>query len=156
MDFSSSQEAEFFDAPEEILEDEKAGQEDGRINFLHSDFMSPFRPASSEKESEPPDPAEQVSTIRLLPLSIEKSYVTVKALIEDVNKTASCQGYNVVMKGRNKKDKNGDLRKVKLGCTKRGEYKENVKEVGEVGQERRQRRRQRTGCPFKAYASRKN
>ncbi len=60
------------------------------------------------------------------------------------------------MKGRNKKDKNGNLRKVKLGCTKGGEYKENVGEVGEVGQGRRQRRRQRTGCPFKAYASRKD
>ncbi len=49
MDFSSSQEAEFFDAPEEILEYEKAKQEDSRINFPHSDFMSPFRPAFSEK-----------------------------------------------------------------------------------------------------------
>ncbi len=60
------------------------------------------------------------------------------------------------MKGGNNKDKNDDLRKVKLGCTKGREYKENVREVGEVGQERRQRRRQRTGCPFKAYSSRKN
>ena len=76
--------------------------------------------------------------------------------MEDVNETASRQGYNVVMKRGYKKDKNGDLRKVKLSCTKRGEYKENVGEVGEVGQERRQRRRQHTGCPFKAYASRKD
>ncbi len=60
------------------------------------------------------------------------------------------------MKGGNKKDKKGDLRKVKLGCTKGGEYKENVWEVGEVELGRRQKRRQRTDCPFNAYASRKN
>ena len=156
MDFSSSLEAEFFDAPEEILEDKSAGQEDGSVDSPHSDSMSLFRPASSEGESEPPDLAEQVPTMRLLPPFTEKSYVTVKALMEDVNKTASRQGYNVVMKGGNKKDKNGDLRKVKLGCTKGGEYKENVGEVGEVGQGERQRRRKRTDCPFKTYASRKN
>ncbi len=48
MDFSSSQGAEFFYAPEEILEDEKAGQEDDSIDSPHSDSMSPFKPASSE------------------------------------------------------------------------------------------------------------
>ncbi len=156
MDFSSSQEAEFFDASEEILEDERAEQEDGSIDSPHSDSMSLFRPTSSEGESKPPDPAEQVPTMQPLPSSTEKSYVTVKTLMEDVNKTASRNGYNVVMKGGNKKDKNGNLRKVKLGCTKGGEYKENVGEVGEVGQGGPQRRQQRTGCPFKAYASQKN
>ncbi len=115
-----------------------------------------FRPAFLERELEPPDPVELVPTMRHLPPSTEKSYVTVKALMEDVNKTASRQGYNVVMKGDNKKDKNGDLHKVKLVCTKGGENKENVGEVGEVRQERQQRRRQRKGCHFKAYASRKN
>ncbi len=75
------------------------------------------------------------------------------ALMEDVHKTASRQFYNFVMKGGNKKDKNGDLHMVKLGCTKRGEYKENVVEVREVGQGGRQRTRQRKGSPFKAYAS---
>ncbi len=156
MDFSSSQEAEFFDALEEILEDESEGQEDGSIDSPHSDFMSPFRPASSEGEWELPDPAEQVPTMRLLPPSTEKSYITMKTLMEDINKTASRKGYNVVMKGGYKKDKNGNLRKVKLGCTKGREYKENVGEVGEVGQRGRQRRQQRTGYIFKAYASRKN
>lgn len=126
------------------------------IDFPHSDFMSPFRPASSEGVLEPPNPAEQVPTMRLLPPSTEKSYVKVKVLMDDVNKTASRQGYNVVMKGGNKKDKNGNLRKVKLGCIKEGEYKENVREVGEVRQGGQQRRQQRTGCPFKAYALRKN
>ena len=38
-----------------------------------------------------------------------------------------------MMQRENKKDKNGDLRKVKLDCTKGGEYKENVEEVGEFG-----------------------
>ncbi len=156
MDFSSSLKAEFFDAPEEILEDKRAGQEDGSVDSPHFDSISLFRPASSEGESEPPDLAEQVLTIRLLQPSTEKSYVTVKAFMDDVNKTASCQGYNFVMKRGNKNNKNGDWRKVKLGCTKRKEYKENVEEVGEVGQGRQQRKRQRTGCPFKAYASRKN
>ncbi len=156
MDFSSSQEAECFDAPEEILEDERARQEDGSIDSSDFDSMSLFKPASSEGESEPPDPTEQVPTMQLLPPSTEKLYVTVKTLMENVNKTASRQGYNVVMKGGNKKDKKGDLRKVKLSCTKGGKYKENIGEVGEVRQEGRQRRRQCTGFSFKAYASRKN
>ncbi len=149
MDFSSSQEAEFFDSPEEILE-EKARQEDSGIDTTHSDSMSLFRPASSKEESEPPNPADQVPTMRLFPPSTENSHFPVKALMEDINKTASRQVYNIVMKRGNKKDKNGDLRKVKLGCTKGGEYKENLEEVRKVGQERRQRKRQRTGCPFKA------
>ncbi len=156
MDFSSSQEAEFSDTPEEILEDERAGQKDSSIDSPHSDSISLFRPAFSEGESEAPDAAEQVLTMRPLLHSTEKSYVTMKALMEDVNKTASCQSYNFVMKEENEKDKNGDLHKVKLGCTKGGEYKENVGEVGEVGQGRRQRKRQRTGCPFKAYDSQKD
>ncbi len=156
MDFSLSWEAEFFDAPEEILEDERAEQEDGSNDSPYSDSMSPFRPASSEEESEPSDLAEQVPTIRLFPLFIEKSYFMMKALMEDVNKAANCQGYNVVIKGGNKKDKNGNLRKVKQGCTKGGEYQENVGEIEKVEQEWRQRRRQRTSCPFKAYSSQKN
>ncbi len=57
MDFSSSQKAEFFHAPEEILEDEKAKQEDGSIDSPHSDSISPFRPAFSEGELERPNPA---------------------------------------------------------------------------------------------------
>ncbi len=156
MDFSSSQEAEFFDALKEILEDKMAEQEDDSIDSPHSHSMGPFRPASSKGESEPSNPVEQAPKMRLLPPSTKKSYVTMKAFMEDVNKTASRQGYNVVMKGGNKKDKNGDLRKVKLGCTKGEEYKKNVGEVEEVRQGGRQRRRQYTGCSFKAYVSRKN
>ena len=91
--------------------------------------MSPFRPTSSGEESEPPHGAKQVRTMRLLSPFNEKSHVTVKALIEDVNETTSRQGYNVVIKWGNKKDKNEDLCKVKLGCTKGGEYKENKREV---------------------------
>ncbi len=101
--------------------------------------MSLFSKASSEGESEPPDLAEQVPTMRLFPSSSEKSYVTVKAFIEEVRKTASRQGNNVVIKGGNKKEKNGDLREVKLGCTKEGKYKEYVREVGEVRQGGRQK-----------------
>ncbi len=81
MDFSLSQKAEFFDAPEKILEDERARQEDGSIDSPHSDSTRLFRPASPKGESGPPDPAEQVPTIRLLPSSTEKSYVTVKTLM---------------------------------------------------------------------------
>lgn len=36
MDFSSSQDTEFFDAPEEILEGERSGQWEGRIESPHS------------------------------------------------------------------------------------------------------------------------
>ena len=99
--------------------------------------MSLFRPASSEEESEPPNPAEQVPTMRLLSPSTKKSYITMKTLIEDVNKTASCQSCNIVMKRENKKDENSDLHNVKLSCTKGGEYIENVGEVEEVEQRRR-------------------
>lgn len=132
MDFFSSQETEFFDTPEEIVEDRGQEQDDINIDSPHSDSISPFRRVSSQGASETPDQVEQILIMQLFPPSSEKSYVTVKALMEDVNKTASRQGYNVVMKGRNRKDKNGDLRKVKLGCTKGGEYKENVGEIGEV------------------------
>ena len=90
MDFFLSQEAEFFDTTEKILEDEKAGQGEGSIDSPHSDSMSPFRPAFSEGELGPLDPAKQLSTIRLLPTSTKKLYVTVKALMEDVNKITSC------------------------------------------------------------------
>ncbi len=152
MDFSSSQGASFFDSPEEILKDERTWQEDCSIDSPHSDSINPLRPASSKGESEPPYQAEQVPTMRFLSFSTEKSYVMVKAFMEDFNKTASCQDYNVVIKRGNKKDKNSDSRKVKLDYTKGGEYKENVGEVGEVGQGGRQRKRQSTGCPFKAYA----
>ena len=72
MDFSSSQEAEFFDAPVEILDNERARKEDGSIDSPHSDSMSLFRPAFSERQSEPPDPSEQVTILRLLLLSTEK------------------------------------------------------------------------------------
>ena len=59
--------------PEEILEDEKADQEDGSIDSPHYDSLSPFKPGFSERESEPPDPAEQVLTMRLRPPSTKKS-----------------------------------------------------------------------------------
>ena len=54
------------------------------------------------------------------------------ALIEDVNKTTSRQAYNVVKSGGNKKDKNGDLRKVRRGCSRRKAYKDERKRPGKA------------------------
>ena len=91
--------------------------------------------------------------MRLLPPPTDKFYPTFNALIEDVNKTTSRQGYNVVKSGGNKKDKNGDLRKVRLGCSKRKAYKD---EEEAPRQGVRQRQRQATDCQWKAYACRKD
>ena len=62
--------------------------------------------------------------MQLLPLPMDKFYLIFNALIKDVNKTTSRQGYNVVRSGGNKKDKNGDLRKIWLGYSKRKAYKD--------------------------------
>ena len=71
--------------------------------------------------------------------------------IEDANKTASRQGYNIVRDGGDRKEKDGNLRKLRLKCTKGGGYKHEGERTEQGG---RQRRRQRTNCLWKAYASR--
>lgn len=60
MDFLSSKNTEFFDALEEILEDERFGQQSGYINSLHLNFSSSFRPFFSGKESKSPYRAEHI------------------------------------------------------------------------------------------------
>lgn len=105
MDFFSSQNTEFFDALEEILEGRTSVHESDNSLSLHSNFISLFRPASSKGESELPYPPEQVLTMQLFSPSTKNSYATVKALIGNVNKIASRQGYNVVKKRETKKQK---------------------------------------------------
>lgn len=56
-----------------------------------------------------------------------------KTLIKNVNKIVSYQYYNFIMKKVNKKDKNKNFGKNKLGCTKRRKYKKNIEKVGKVG-----------------------
>ncbi len=89
--------------------------------------------------------------MQLLPPPADQFYPTINALLADVNKTASRQGYNVVRRGGDKKDKDGNLRKTRLKCSKGGVYKDE----GRAKEGGRERRRQRTDCPWKAYASKK-
>lgn len=113
-----------------------------------------FRPASSTGE---------VSQNHLIRLNMNPLYdsfyhspkipmLPLKALIEDLKKTAGRQAYHVVMKGGNKKDKNGDLRKVKLGCTKGGLYKE---KRGGSWTRRTTKKETTYGLPFQGLASQK-
>ena len=59
-------------------------------------------------------------------------YVIVKILIENINKIASCQDYKIKIQKKNKKDKISSLYKMKLGCTKRWKFKENVRKIKKV------------------------
>lgn len=105
MNHPSSHNNEFFDELEEISEKRKSEDESRNTLFFHSNSISPFKPAFSRGESESPYPEEQVPTIRFF-LSLAKiSFTTRKVLIEDVNITASRQGYIIVAKRREKRTK---------------------------------------------------
>lgn len=73
--------------------------------------------------------------------------------IKDVNKTAVCQGYNVVKKRENKKDKNEELRRIYLRYSKKGSYK---KQKICIKYGTYKRKKQHTDCLWKAYAIWKN
>ncbi len=144
---------EFFDTQEQISEEELRN-----LDFGHDAQQTPPpSPTStnplSERSLGSPGLADRLPYMRLLPPPTDKHYPTFNALIEDVNKTTSRQGYNVVKSGGNKKDMNRDLWKVRLGCSKRKSYNEEG-EVVRLGV--RQRRRQATDCQWKAYATRKD
>lgn len=62
--------------------------------------------------------------MQLLPPPTDQFYPTLQALLVDANKTASRQGYNIVRDGGDRKDKDGNLRKLRLTCTKGGGYKD--------------------------------
>lgn len=151
--------AEFFDAQEDIVDESMFVREDERSS-QRTRSISPERneQSSAERSESPPPadplphmPANPLPYMQLLPPPTDKLYPTINALIEDVNKTASRQGYTVVKNGGNRNDKDGILRKVRLICSKGGVYNENRKRVAN-GQ--RNRRSQRTDCPWKAYACR--
>lgn len=143
MEFSSSQSTEYFDAPE---------QPDENRGFGSSASISPTRSEDANRlESVSPTPRNQLPFMRLLPPPTDQSYPTIDALLADVNKTSFRQGYHVVRRGGDKKDKDGNLRKSRLNCSKGGGYKDE----GRAKQGGRARRRQRTDCPWKAYASMK-
>lgn len=135
--------AEFFDAQEDIV-DEGSSQRSRSISQERNE-------QSSAERSLPPQLANPLPSMQLLPPPTDKLYPTINALIEDVNKTASRQGYTVVKNGGNRNDKDGLLRKVRLVCSKGGVYNESRKKVAN-GQ--RNRRSQRTDCQWKAYACR--
>ncbi len=109
MDFFFSQKKESFDVQKEIVEDERWRKENGCNYSPHSHSISLFKPTSSKGEWESPHLVEQVPTMRLLPSTTKKSYITIKTQIEDVNKIASCLAYNILMNKRNTKNKNVDL-----------------------------------------------
>lgn len=135
--------AEFFDAQEDIV-DEGSSQRSRSISQERNE-------QSSAERSLPPQIANPLPSMQLLPPPTDKLYPTINALIEDVNKTASRQGYTVVKNGGNRNDKDGLLRKVRLVCSKGGVHNESRKKVAN-GQ--RNRRSQRTDCQWKAYACR--
>ena len=118
MDLLSTQPTEFFDAQEKISEEELRNQDFGH-NAQQTPPPSPILTNPlSERSLGSPGLADRLLYMRLLPPPTDKHYPTFNALIEDVNKTTSRQEYNVVKSGGNKKDKNGDLWKVRLGCSK--------------------------------------
>ena len=143
--------AEFFDAQEDIVNEESFGREDERSSQRFHSISQERNEQSSAGRSEPPSPANPLPYMQLLPPPTDKLYPTINALIEDVNKTACRQGYIVVKNGGNRNDKDGILRKVRLVCSKGGVHNENRKKAAS-GQ--RKRRSQRTDCPWKAYACR--
>ncbi len=157
MEFPSSQPTEFFDAPESQPAEAPFGtresEPDQNQDMRQSDSESLYRHKSSAPQSPNLPPTGQLPHMQLLPPSTENSYVSLSALIEDIDKTAVRQGYNVIKKGGNRKDKNGDLRRICLSCSKGGSYKEDETRI-EHGT--RERKRQRTDCPWKAYAIRKD
>lgn len=118
-----------------------------------SDSESLYQHETFPPQSPDLPPTGQLPHMQLLPSSTEKSYISLNALIEDVNKTAVRQEYNVVKKGGNRKDKNGDFRRICLRCGKGGSYKEDRTRMGHGTCKRR---KQRTDCPWKTYAIRKD
>ena len=124
MDLLFSQSTEFFDAQKRLPDAEMASQDDDQRAYLSPPPSPILIDDKSERFFGSPKLPEQLPYMRLLPSTTDKFYPTFNALIEDVNKTTSWQGYNVVKRRGNKKDKNRDLRKVRLGCSKRKVYKD--------------------------------
>lgn len=65
-------------------------------------------------------------TIQLLihlPILYFNIYATLDILMEEINKLAVQQGYLIVKNGVNKKDKNGNLQKIKLTYNKKQKLK---------------------------------
>lgn len=143
--------AEFFDAQEDIIDEGEFGCEDeGSSQRSRSTYQEKNERSSAER-SLPSQPANLLPSMQLLPPPTDKLYPTIDALIEDVNKTASRQGYTVVKNGGNRNDKDGLLRKIRLVCSKGGVHNESRKKAAN-GQ--RNRKSKRTDCPWKAYACR--
>lgn len=59
-----------------------------------------------------------IEPLAFLPPSDLNTYSNLDILMEDVNKVAVQQGYLIVKNGGNKKDKDRNLRKIKLTCNK--------------------------------------
>ncbi len=124
MDLLSNQPTEFFDA-QKRLSDAKMPHPNNEYQVHLSFPLSPIIIDDGSKHSfESPELPERLLYMWLLPPPIDKLYPTFNALIEDVNKTTSRQGYNIVKSERTKKDKNGDFWRVRLGCRKRKAYKD--------------------------------
>lgn len=68
--------------------------------------------------------------------------------MEKVNKVAVQQGYFIIKNGGNKKDKDGNLQKIKLTCNKGQKLKAQKKSPI------RNRRSMEISCPWIAYAYR--
>ena len=87
-----------------------------------------------------------IQLFALLPPSDLNIYSTLDILVEEINKIAVQQGYLIVKNGGNKKDKDENLRKIKLTCKKRRKLK------AQKGLPTQNRRSMGTSCPWKASA----
>ena len=113
----------------------------------NEDEYSPFRePTISRSPSRSPTPSTP-PPMTLAPPSTRKEYATAEGLLENINKEAGLQGYELARRGY-KKDKRGELRKIWLGCDRGKSYKPTVNE----DDRKRQQTSRACECPWKGYA----
>lgn len=121
MEFPSSQPTEFFDAPENKLAGPSLQTEesdpDQNQDMRQSDSESLYHHGYSPLRSPTLLLINQLLHMQPLPPSNEKSYVSLSALIENVNK-CSLSRILCGQKRGNRKDKNGDLKRICLRCSK--------------------------------------
>ena len=131
---SSSALTEFYDTIENPMNDLME-------NLLSQNYSSP--------EADESDSSQCDCFMQLLSSLITQIYQTLEALIYTVNKHVSSQGYTVVKTGQ-KKNKNEEIIKNLLKCSRGGKYKDHV------DSDLREQTRAicTTGCKWAAYGRR--
>ena len=133
--FSSSAPAEFDDAMEEAFDD-----------AMEEAFEDTNENINAVNESDPPPQNPANGPMQLLPPSTSGNYPTLEALIQAVNKHTAEQGYTVV-KGGLKRNKDKEIVKNLLKCSRGGVYKNTV----EPEERQRDKVVKSTGCKWEAY-----